>query len=163
MELDGLDREIVNRFQQDCRVSVSKLSRELKKPRSTIVSRLARLKDEGFFKGYRAIVDPRKLGYNFVAYVLMKVRRVGPIGGRSNQIILAEKLIKEVGRDRTLPWIEEAHIVTGPYDILLKVRVKSWEQLSRFLIIHLAGHEDVVHTETILALETVVEGSIIPP
>ena len=55
-------------------------------------------------------------------------------------------------------WIEEVDIVSGRYDILLKVRFRELRDLTRLLIKHLAAFSEVEHSETFMVLQTVEEG-----
>ena len=152
--MDELDLAILRELQRDGRISVAEIARAVGKPRTTVAARLEKLVREGVVRGFRPLLDHAKLGYPLTAFVLMKVRRTRPVSGKSNQLVLVEKLLEE-----RLPgiWIEEAHIITGQYDVLLKLRAKSMDDLTRFLIVHLASHPDVVHTETCMALVTVGE------
>lgn len=157
MELDELDKRIINMLVQDARMTVSDMSKKINVPRTTIMHRLEKLEEEGYIKKYTAVPDYKKLGYNFVAYVLLRVKREKSISGRSSQVVLAEKILESTKSSDKLPYVEEAQIVTGQYDILLKIRAKRWEDISRFLIVHLAEFEEIEHSETMLVLETVGE------
>jgi DNA-binding Lrp family transcriptional regulator len=157
MELDELDRRIIGILIRDARTTVTDISKKLNVPRTTIMHRLERLEEEGYIRKYTAIPDYRKLGYNFVAYVLLRVKRERSVAGRSSQVVLAEKILSTANASNTLPYVEEAQIITGQYDILLKIRAKKWEDISRFLIVHLAEFEEIEHSETMLVLETVGE------
>jgi DNA-binding Lrp family transcriptional regulator len=157
MELDELDRRIIGILIRDARTTVTDISKKLNVPRTTIMHRLERLEEEGYIRKYTAIPDYRKLGYNFVAYVLLRVKRERSVAGRSSQVVLAEKILSTANASDKLPYVEEAQIITGQYDILLKIRAKKWEDISRFLIVHLAEFEEIEHSETMLVLETVGE------
>ncbi len=153
--MDALDSVILRELQRNCRLPISKLAKILGKPRTTISERISRLEREGVIRGYRAIVDPSKLGYRFLAFVMLKVRRGITFEGMSNQEALAQKVVKETRDAPDLPYVEEAHIVTGAYDIVLKVWARRWEELTNFLIRYLASLGDVVSSETFLVLETI--------
>lgn len=158
--MDDLDLAILRELQANARASVAEIAKAVGKPRTTVASRLERLVESGVVRGFRAIVDFKKLGYSLTAFVLLKVKRSRPVAGKSNQLVLAEKLIESSPFDGV--WVEEAHIITGQYDILLKLRAKRVEDLTKFLIVHLASFGDVVHTETCMALVTVGEGRPAP-
>ena len=158
--MDELDLAILRELQRDGRASITDIARAIGKPRTTVANRLERLMEEGVIKGFKPILDFKKLGYNITAFVLLKVRRTRPIAGKSNQLVLVEKLIEKGRFDGV--WVEEAHIITGQYDILLKLRAREIDALTKFLIVHLASFADVVHTETCMALITVGEGRPLP-
>lgn len=152
--MDELDSRILEELQRDGRLSVSRLADVLNKPRTTIVNRLTRLEEEGVITGYRAIIDPAKLGYNLQAYVLITARRI-PGAAKPNQVALAERIIYDSDRGEDMPWVEEAQVVTGQYDIILKVWARDLRQLSNFLIRYLPTQSDVVKSETMIVLENV--------
>jgi DNA-binding Lrp family transcriptional regulator len=87
--------------------------------------------------------------------VLVKVKRGGLRGDKSNQEALAERIVSECASRKGLPWVEEAHIITGEYDLLLKVWAREWEELTNFLIKYMPEHSDVVQTHTMLVLKAV--------
>ena len=153
--LDDLDKKLLEFLQKDARVKIARLASVLNNPRTTIMSRIEKLEKEQLILGYRAVVDIRKLGYNVLAFVMISARRIAPISGRSSQEVLIERILKDTDERPELPWVEEAHIVTGAYDIILKVWARDMRQLSDFLIKYLPSHPEVVKTETLLVLEYV--------
>jgi len=154
VKLDSLDIEILRLLQVNCRLSASEISRILKKPRTTITSRLFKLQKLGLISGYRALLDSKKIGFNLAAFVFITARR--GLKDTSNQVELARKIL-DVCRGNLNLWIEEVHIVTGKYDLALKVRVKKLEDLTDLLINLLPKLREVEHTETFLVLQTVEE------
>ncbi|MCD6368402.1 MAG: Lrp/AsnC family transcriptional regulator [Thermoproteales archaeon] len=155
--LDKLDIRLLSELFKDSRTSFSKLSKILKVPRTTIINRVERLIKNGIVRKFTIIPGYQNLGYIFLAFVLVRVRRGGGVRVSSTQVSLAKRILEESSMRENLPWVEEAHIITGEYDILLKVRAKNWEEISRFLIEYLAGLEEVEHTNTLLCLLTVDE------
>lgn len=155
--LDDLDRALLSLLLANARSPLSKVARRLGVARTTLSERLERLERSGIIRGYSVDLDLGKLGYRYTAFVLVKVRRVSLRGEKSNQELLAEKIISDCRARKDLPWVEEAHIITGDYDILLKVRVRDVEELASFLIRYMPEHADVVQTHTILVLKTVGE------
>jgi Lrp/AsnC family transcriptional regulator for asnA, asnC and gidA len=155
MIFDKLDKEIIKEIQKDGRLQLSRLAEILNRPRTTVATRLGRLEGDGVITSYRAVIDPLKVGFSLLAFVLISVRRSAPSGAKSAQVVLVEKILKDSDEDPRLPWIEEAFIITGHYDILLKVWAKDLRQLSYFLINYLPTHPDIAQTETMLVLELV--------
>ena len=155
MILDSLDKEILKELQKNGRLQLSKLAEILNRPRTTVAARLSRLESDGVITSYRAVIDPVKLGFSLLAFVLISVRRSAPSGTKSAQVVLVENIIRDSDEDPRLPWIEEAFVITGHHDILLKVWAKDLKQLSYFLINYLPTHPDIAQTETMLVLELV--------
>lgn len=151
--LDELDLRILRILQNNARAKLADIARELGKPRTTIMQRMTRLKRLGVINSYRAILDPSKIGYKYSAIIMVKVRR----GTRTlmSQVEIAKRIVKECSTRKDLPFVEEANIVTGAYDIALKVWVREWKDLSKFLLNYLSMIEEVASTETLMVLEKV--------
>ncbi len=160
--MDKLNLNILKILQKNAKISLVKLSEILKAPRTTLAYRIRELEERGIIKGYTVLLDPRDFGYKYTAFVLIKVKRGKIAEGRSNQVTLIKKLISDTMTDDDMPWIEEAHIVTGEYDVLLKIRAKNWNNITKFLIEYLAKLEDIEHTNTMLVLTTVHEDHKVP-
>lgn len=152
--MDDLDLSILSELVRDGRATVSELAKKLGVPRTTLDSRIRKLMEAGFIKGFTAVLDHRKIGYQLTAFVLVQLKRRGPERGKSNQEIFIEQVVGESERKSDLPWVEEAHIITGDYDVLLKVRARDMDELTRFLIEELARHPDVERTNTMMVLKS---------
>ncbi len=155
--LDDLDKKLLELLQKNARFKITELADLTSRPRTTVMSRLEKLEREGLIVGYKAILNLQKLGYNVLAFVLVSARRIAPVSGRSSQELLIEKILRDTDENPELPWVEEAHIVTGSYDIILKVWARDMKQLSDFLIKYLPTHPEVAKTETLLVLERVAD------
>jgi len=153
-KIDSLDLSILCLLQSDCRLSISEIARVLKKPRTTIASRLSRLKSLGVIRSYRAILDPKKLGFLLTAFIFITAKR--GVEGAGNQIALARRILESCSKNEGL-WVEEISIITGRYDLMLKLRVKSLNYLTHFLINLLPRFGDVERSETFIVLHTIDE------
>lgn len=152
--MDELDMAILRRLQDDARAALADIASEMGKPRTTIAARLSKLEKDGVVLGYKAVLNPFALGFNVLSYVLLSVKRGAPEVDKSIQYRVTEKILRDAdGRD--LPWVEEAHIITGAYDVLLKVWARDIRQLSRFLVVYLTSLPEIQRTETMIVLEIV--------
>lgn len=166
--MDELDTRMLNEIIKNGRITITDLSKKIKAPRTTLTSRFRKLVESGYIKGFTAILSYKELGYQLTAFILVQIRRGKPIRGKSNQEIFVENIAAESESRPDLPWIEEAHIITGDYDILLKVRARNMDELTRFLVAELARHPDVERTHTLMVLKTPHEGlfpvnKLLPP
>ncbi|MGH2535050.1 MAG: Lrp/AsnC family transcriptional regulator [Thermomicrobiales bacterium] len=127
------DRAIIRLLQQHARISYAELSRATGIPESTVRRRMDRLQRRGVIE-FAMQADPSKLGYDFRAMIGLKVelRRLEEI---------AEML-------RGMNEVTFATFVTGNFDILVQVVVRSQEDLMTFLTRQLAGIEGIRSTET---------------
>ena len=55
--MDALDRKILRALQQDARVKNADLARKLGVAPSTMLERIRRLEERGFFSGFKAVVN----------------------------------------------------------------------------------------------------------
>lgn len=155
VSLDYLDTQIIDLLRKNARLKTSEIAKKLGRPRTTVVQRIKKLEKAGIIRSYTISVKPNALGYNYYAYIAIKVRK--GLTGKLDQHELAKKLVSESRNRDELPMIEEAVIVTGAYDILLRVWIRSWEELSRYLLKYLPSIEEIESTETFMVLRRVPE------
>ncbi len=149
--LDDLDKRILSILQQNPRLKASEIARMLRRPRTTIVERIARLEKKGVIAGYRALLDPGKIGFKYSALVMIKIRK--GLKTLMTQSEIAERLIKECSKGEGIPFIEEVFVVTGAYDMALKIWVREWSDLTRFLLEYLPSMEEIESSETLMVLD----------
>jgi Lrp/AsnC family leucine-responsive transcriptional regulator len=113
--LDDIGWKILMELQKDGRVTFAELGRRVGLSTPAVVERVRKLEDAGIILGYRALVDPSKVGLPILAFIRMSV--VGDVLGK----------IISVARD--LPEVLECHRVTGSDSFILKVTVASIEHL----------------------------------
>ena len=116
--LDELDRRIVAELYGDARLRVAELGRRVGLSPPAVAERLRRLTDSGALR-FQAEVEPRALGYPISAIV-----RVSP----STRDL---KLIPDVARE--LPQVTECHRITGEDCYILKLHLRSIEELEPIL------------------------------
>lgn len=140
--LDEVDRSILKILQSDGRTALSEIARRLDMGSATIHERVRSLEEEGYIREYRAVLDPHLLGIDQVAFV-----HVETVAGRFSEV--AERIAEH--RE-----VQEVHEITGEADLLVKVRVRETDELSRFLS-ELGEAEGVRKSATNISLRTVKE------
>ena len=76
--MDNLDRNILKAFQLDARVKNADLARQLGVAPSTMLERVRRLEERGYFSGFKAVINPEKLGlhvtgrFDYILHVVAK-------------------------------------------------------------------------------------------
>ncbi|MFN3804018.1 MAG: Lrp/AsnC family transcriptional regulator [Pyrobaculum sp.] len=153
--MDEIDRKLVSTLQIDGKKTLQELSQELGKPKTTIAARIKKLEGDNVIMGYKAVVNPFALGYRLLAFVLVSVRRGTAAETKPLQQIVAERVLADCNGESGMPFVEEAYIITGPYDVLFKVWARDVKQLSTFLVTYLASNPDIQRTETLIVLEIV--------
>lgn len=72
--MDSIDRKILAELQADGRLSITELAERVNLSLSPCHRRLRALEQEGVITGYRANLDPGKMGFNFVALVFATLK-----------------------------------------------------------------------------------------
>jgi Lrp/AsnC family transcriptional regulator for asnA, asnC and gidA len=129
--LDKDDLAIIKELQMDGRASYSKLSKKIGMPSSTIHDKVKRLIFNGVIKGYTIIIDKEKVGLNNVAIIGVETG--------AKQFRDVAKSLCEIRE------IEEVYGTTAEFDLMVKVRASSREELSDALnrIRSLDGVDDI--------------------
>ncbi|WP_030271000.1 Lrp/AsnC family transcriptional regulator [Streptomyces sp. NRRL B-24484] len=72
VNLDDTDWAIIDRLQQEGRLSLSELGRRVNLSASATTERVRNLESLGVITGYHAAIDPAKVGYPVLAVVRLK-------------------------------------------------------------------------------------------
>ncbi len=145
-QLDTTDQRILERLMDDSSKSLAHIARELGLPRPTVNYRIQRMRREGIIRKFTVVRDHAKLGQGLTSYVFVRYRPEAEV----DQKEVASKLAE-------LPQVHEAHIITGDWDILLKVRTGSLEELGTLVLDELRSRPGVGRTFTSSVLATVKE------
>lgn len=145
-ELDDTDREILDLLTVDASRSIAQIARELEMPRPTVQYRVQKMRERGVIRAIKAIPDYAKLGKPITAFVLVNFLPNPDVSQRE----LAEKIAKLAG-------VHEVHVISGEWDLVLKVRASSMEELGRMVIDRLRGMKGVGHTVTCACFTAVKE------
>lgn len=151
-DLDRHDLAILNELSTDGRISIADLARRIGLSKTPTQTRLRRLEAEGIITGYRALVDPIRLGLDHVAFVEVKLEN-------TREAALA-KFNAAVSR---LPEVEQAHLMASHFDYLLKVRTRSMSDYRAVLGEKISALPHVASTSTYVAMQAVKEDEALAP
>jgi Lrp/AsnC family leucine-responsive transcriptional regulator len=142
--MDKLDRNILRALQKDARVKNADLARQLGVAPSTMLERVRRLEERGYLNGFKAIVNPEKLGLDVQALISVS------LGQHSTQTIRPfEQAIKSI------PNIMTCYHVTGRFDYILQVVSKNLKELGLLVKEQIASLPGVGKTETFLVFSEI--------
>jgi len=149
--MDATDRAIRRHLQAEGRLPNAALAERVHLSPSPCLRRLKRLEDGGTIRGYRAILDRRRVGLGLTVFVELK------ISGHSQRIATeVENAVNQVDA------IVACHIVAGMADFLLEVVVPdlaAYEDLLLTTLLELPGVTDV---RSNIAIRTVKEAGPLP-
>jgi DNA-binding Lrp family transcriptional regulator len=150
-QLDDFDRKMLALLQGDARLTNNELSERVHLSPSQCSRRRQRLEDEGFIRGYAAMLDRERLGFPLVNFISVTLAT----HNRDNARRFGELLSR-------LPEVQEAHALTGEMDYILKVVTPDLKSLSEFVSGVLLPHDSVQHVKTAIVLETLKETGALP-
>jgi Lrp/AsnC family leucine-responsive transcriptional regulator len=145
-QLDRFDHAILSALAEDGRMSITDLANHIGLSKSPTQSRLRRLESTGVIMGYRALLDPISLGLDHVAFVEVRLSDTREAALRAFNSAV-----------RQVPQIEQAHMIAGNFDYLLKIRTRDMAQYRAFLGDVISTLPHVASTSTFVAMEAVKE------
>lgn len=118
MELDDIDKRIIKEYLEDARRSYREIAKRIGVAVGTVLSRLTKLEAAKIIKGYSAIIDYSKLGYDITVVTEVVVSK--------GMLLEVEKNIAE------MPGVCAVYDVTGETDAIVIAKFKNRESLSNF-------------------------------
>ncbi|MAN13624.1 MAG: AsnC family transcriptional regulator [Dinoroseobacter sp.] len=109
-KLDEKDRQILRVLSRDGRISNLDLAEKVSLSPSACLRRVQALEAAGVIAGYRAVLDPARLGVGFIAYL--------SVGLKEHTKAAQEAFERAVAR---APEVRECHNITGNVEYLLRV------------------------------------------
>ena len=145
--IDRIDRRMMEELRVDGRLSVTELANRVGLSKTPCQSRLKRLIEKGYIRGFRAIVDQGKLGEAHVAFAEVKLSDT------------REKALDEFRRAVSrVQEVEECHMIAGNFDYLLKVRTRDIDSYRAILGEKISSLPHVASTSSFVVMETIVDG-----
>lgn len=118
MHLDKKDTAIIDILKQNSRMSIRDVAKKTNLRPSTVHQRITKLKKENVIEKFTLKLDNKKVGENFIVFILVKTKP---------SAILDERLLQD-------KHIKDVFGITGEYDLLLKLKFKDVEEFNNFVI-----------------------------
>ena len=147
VEIDGIDKMILNAFMDDASIPVSQLAKELGISNTAVHQRIKKLETSGIISATKVILNPSVLGYSTMSFV-------GVFMDKPSSYKLVINALEKI------PEVVEAHFTTGNYGIFLKILSRDNLHLMNVLNKKLQQIEGVTRTETIISLEQPINRQI---
>ena len=151
VKLDTTDKELLRLLQIDSKMKISELAKEVGKGIATVHARMQALREKGVIKHYSAILDSAKVGRETLAFILVTVRYRVP--GQKG-VLSQREFCKEIA---VHPLVQGVHVVSGDYDVMLKVRARNIDEMNRFIVDFLRQLPQVDKTHTLFAMDTYLD------
>ncbi len=142
--IDQFDKKILQILQVNGRITVTELAKQVGLSKTPCLVRMKRLEDEGYIKGYQAVLDPQKLDLSHVAFVEVKL-----LDTKASALNAFNKAVLDH------PEIEQVHLIAGGFDYLLKVRSQDISNYRSILGGKISTLPNLSNTSTYVSMETV--------
>ena len=139
--MDKIDEKILKNLMVDARLSARQLALKLGMSTVTILSRIKKLEKEKIIKGYTALIDHEKIGYDLTAII--------EIIAKKDILDIEEKLSK-------IENVCGVYDITGNTDTVIVAKFKERNELSAF-VKSLSSMTNVENTITHVVLNTAKE------
>jgi DNA-binding Lrp family transcriptional regulator len=143
--------QLLSLLSENARLTVSQIAAMLNMSEKEVSEQIARYEKEGIIRGYKAIINWEKVDKN-KASALIELR-VTPKRDRgfdeiANRIIQFEE-------------VESVYLISGGYDLAVKVRGKSMQDIAMFVMRRLSTLDSVLSTATHFILTRYKDDNVI--
>ena len=145
--IDEKDKKILNELIKNARNTTKNIANNLNIPRITVHDRIKKMVEKKIIKSFTVIPDYGKLGLTTTVYVFIALN---PYQSNTSAFKIGKQIEK-------LPGIYEIHIIAGEYDLLIKVRGKTFDEVGRNVIAKIRQIDGVGKTFTCPCFRTIKE------
>lgn len=142
IKLDENDFHILDALKLDARKTIAELSSELGIPRATVHERIMRMKKAGVIKRFTIEQDHLITGLPTLSFVFAEYDRQAKL----NQHEVAKQIAK-------IPGVYGVYIISGEWDILIKARGRTIEDIGNLLLERIRSTPGVSKTYTMACFE----------
>ncbi|KXB92497.1 transcriptional regulator, AsnC family [Veillonellaceae bacterium DNF00751] len=144
VNMDHIDDKILTILKKNGKASATEISKVVGLSIPAVAERVRKMEHGGVIQGYGAKISRRKTGYNVTAFIMVNLERSGEVEEFRDSII-------------RFPQVLECHHIVGAFDYLLKVLVKTPDDLEHFLMDELNEIPTVASSQTFMCLSTIKE------
>lgn len=144
MQIDEIDKKLLQLLAENARRSVSELSRDLNLARTTVQARIERLENHGHIAGYTI-----RLGKNLRS--ALRATALVSIEPRSAPTVLQ--------RLKTLSQVERVYTTSGRFDLIVELSATTTEELDETLD-RIGESRGVKSSESLIHLSTKIDRAL---
>jgi DNA-binding Lrp family transcriptional regulator len=148
--LDAIDWKILKELQGDGRITNVELSRRVGISAPPCLRRVRALEEAGYIKGYRALLDEKRLGYEVIVFAMVHLTsQAEPDLAAFEDFVRAQSLVREC-------WM-----LSGEIDFLLKCVAPDLAGFQQF-VGELTAAPNVRNVKTSLAFKQAKDAPLVP-
>jgi DNA-binding Lrp family transcriptional regulator len=146
--LDDVNLRIIDILSRDASRPFVEIAKELEISDATVHMRVRRLVTAGIIRKFTIATDSRLLGYGHIAFLGINIK---------------EGLVDEVTASLSqFDEILELHEMYGQFDLLLKIRAKSLEEMRDIVVNKIRRIPQITDGELMTVLKTIKEDQMVP-
>jgi DNA-binding Lrp family transcriptional regulator len=148
--LDAIDRKILKELQDDGRITNVELASRVGISAPPCLRRVRALEEAGYIKGYRALLDEKKLGYEVTVFAMVHLSSQAEA-----DLIAFEDFV------RAQPLVRECWMLSGEIDFVLKCVAPDLKTFQAF-VEKLTAAPNVRNVKTSLTLRNSKDAAMVP-
>jgi DNA-binding Lrp family transcriptional regulator len=149
-ELDAIDRHILKELQDDGRMTNVELARRVGISAPPCLRRVRALEEAGYIRGFRALLDEKKLGFEVTAFAMVH------LSSQAEADLAAFEAFV-----RTKPFVRECWMLSGEIDFILKCVAPNLAAFQA-LVTELTAAPHVRNVKTSLTLRNAKDEAMVP-
>jgi Lrp/AsnC family transcriptional regulator, leucine-responsive regulatory protein len=157
VKLDEKDLSILTLIQENSKLTANQIAKKINIPITTVFAKTKRMEEMGVIKQYRAILSPEKLNLGTAAFILAAVSY--RTKNEDETPVSQRQVAEEIA---LFPEVQEVHIITGDWDLLVKLRAENVDAVGKFVVDKLRLIKGLDKTLTCMIFETVKESTSLP-
>lgn len=151
MHLDDIDRTLLKLLQEDASRTTKELAALVNLSVTPVFERVKRLEKNGVIKKYTAIVDSEQISKGFVVFCHIRLKQ-------------HSRMLGQAFRDSILAFeeITECYSISGSYDFIAKIYVKSMRHYQDFVLNKLGVLESIGQIQSDFVMGVLKETHALP-
>ncbi len=151
IKLDEKDMAILTLIQENSNLTAKQVAKKINAPITTVFAKIKRMEELGIIREHRAILAPELLGSGTTAFILASVS----YRAKADDAPISQRTVaEEIGK---FSEVQEVHIITGDWDLLIKLRAENVDAIGKFVVDKLRLIKGLEKTLTCMVFETVKE------
>ena len=148
--LDAIDRKILKELQADGRITNVELARRIGMSAPPSLRRVRALEEAGFIRGYRALLDEKRLGYEVAAFAFVHLTSQAEPDLKAFEAFVRKE-----------PLVRECWMLSGEVDFILKCVAPNLKTFQAF-VAELTAAPHVRNVKTSLVLRNSKDAAKVP-
>ena len=150
-KIDSIDLKILRILQDEGRISNLDLSKKIDMTPPPTLRRVRDLEDKGYIDGFRANINPEKLGFDLTAWIFISLKNQN-----EESLNSFEKLV--------WGWenIRECYMLNGEIDFILKCVSKNMSEFNNFLTKNITSNDNISSVKTAFMIKNTKKLGTVP-